>query len=588
MKNGVIIIAALLVGAIFALPGVGLAVEVEATVDRNRIAVGESVALTVTIRGGTGDVDTSGIRDFEVTGKGTSTNIQIVNGSITKQIHYTYSLIPRRSGRLKIPPLRVDSEGEIFNTREIAIAVSSQGRKPDGANDLFVTSEVTEKSPYEGQQILYTFRFFQAVRTANLRFQKPAFEGFTAKETGEPRRYRATYKGRRYDVTEVGFVLIPVKPGNVTIQPAVLYCDMILQKRSGNTKSPLDSFFNEPFFGRTERRPLSLRTRPVEITVKPLPPYMGSEGFSGLVGRFNLAASLDRETLQVDESATLSVTIEGTGNIIDAGPPTLSIPKSFKVYPDNPIEEIRLGPEGYTGKKVFRSALVAIHPGDAEMGPFRLTYFDTTAGDYRTLKVAVIPVSVTPGKKTDPVQVYSADASPALPKIVKKKVELTGHDILPLKEAPDLLEDRSEMNTGRFLSGLFLPVLLYLVFWLGLRSRRKKADVRALLARRAMDAIRQAKKEKIDPGAGLSRLHEALIAAVRAAGRGEAGESLTHTEILKLLEAADIDGHLPDRAADLLEKIQSAHYGGAEQSQSRYNELIRETEGVVKDLCGRS
>jgi len=588
MKIGIMIRATLILWLLLAAPGIAHAVDAEATVDRNRIAMGESVALTVTISGGSGNVDTSAIRDFQVAGTGTSTNIQIVNGTVTKQIRYTYTLLPRRHGRLKIPPLSVTSDREKILTREIPIVVSRQGKEPPGEKDVFVKAGVNRQDPYEGQQILYTFRFFQAVRTANLRFKKPAFEGFTAKEMGEPRRFGTTIAGRRYDVTEVGFVLIPEKPGNVTVDPAVLYCDIIVQKRSGGGRTLLDSFFDDPFLGRTERRSRTLQTAPVDITVKPLPTYKGKEEFSGLVGQFTLEASLDKAQLKMDESATLSVIVKGTGNIIDAEMPALSVPDALKIYPDSPEEEIGTGPEGFTGKKVFRSALVAVRPGGVDIGPFHLSYFDVAAGDYRTLTVPVIPLSVLPGEKTDPVRVYRSEEESTLPKIVKKKVEFTGHDILPLKEAPDVIEDRSEMSAGRFIIFLLLPAVLYLLFRFILLSRWKRVDTRTALARRALDALRHAKRPEADNEMRLSRLHEALVAAVRAGGGGVAGESLTNMEIRNILDKANIDGRLPGRAADLLERIESARYSGAGQPLAQGDELTKETEVVVKQLCGQS
>ena len=85
------------------------------TVDSQQIIEGESINLTLTIDDikGEPEIDFSKMIDFKiVTGplQSSSTNVQFINGNMTRSstTKYSWSIIPNRIGKLKIPSLRID------------------------------------------------------------------------------------------------------------------------------------------------------------------------------------------------------------------------------------------------------------------------------------------------------------------------------------------------------------------------------------------------------------------------------------------------------------------------------------------------
>ena len=76
-------------------------IHIRATVDRNQIAAGESIQLKVTVTGGDPEVDTSAITDFTVHSRGTSSQIQFINGRMSRQVIYSslYRTAPKRQVR---------------------------------------------------------------------------------------------------------------------------------------------------------------------------------------------------------------------------------------------------------------------------------------------------------------------------------------------------------------------------------------------------------------------------------------------------------------------------------------------------------
>jgi hypothetical protein len=311
------------------LPQRALALEVNATVDRNHITIGETVQLTVTVKNGQGDINVANIRDFKVTSRGTQTSVRIINNRVSREVNHTYTLIPLKTGRLTIPPLIVTTDGKQRQTRPITIKVSkATASDPDRKRDIFVTANVSDSTPYQGGQLVYTFKFFSAVRVKNAGFQQqPEFPGFTAKKIEQDRSYRTTAGGRNYNVIELTYILIPEKAGEMTIEPAILSCDIPSRKRQ-RRNFPFDNLF-----GNYERKQFS--TAPITVKVKLLPEYTGNHPFSGLVGDYTIHAALgDQKTalaeMKTGDSVTLSIAVSGTGNIMDAGEPQMSIQSEFK------------------------------------------------------------------------------------------------------------------------------------------------------------------------------------------------------------------------------------------------------------------
>ena len=558
------------------------AAEVTAYVDRTQISAGESVSLTVSIKDGKGDVDVSGIKDFKVLSRGTSSNISIINGSMTRETRSNFTLIPLKAGRLTIPPLPVISGGKAYHTPSITVSVlASEQQSPDRADaDLFLDASVSNHKPYVGEPITFTLRVFNRVRIANTRFQPPEFKGFDEKKVDDDKTYTRVVQSKQYNVIELTYVLTPVSEGRHTVTPAVLSCD-VAQKTSqrGNR---FDPFFNDPFFSNTRYVPRTVSSKAIEIDVRPLPPYTGDTPFSGLVGLFELDAAIDKASARVGDSLTLSVTLNGSGNILDATDPAVNVPDTFKVYKDAPEEKITFDPTGYSGEKTFRWALVPIKPGDVVMPGVSYVYFDVRERQYKTLKTAPLQLAILPSdeKKTGLEQPLPAPFD--LPKFEKKQVAMTGHDILPLKEDMDAVEPYDRMVWSVFLGWLLLPAGGYGLLLLYLRFRQQTANDKTVMIRRANKALSSAKGRQSDAEL-LSALYTALVSTVFAVS-GSRGEALTGREMCRIFDEKGVAPEDRDHAVQLLERIESARYSGDKLTEADKTTLYTSTQKMVRRL----
>jgi hypothetical protein len=581
MRRSIVILTMLL--AALTVCGQALAdVTVSAEVDRTTLAPGESLQLQVTVKGGKGDVDLSGLTDFKVLSSGTSSSIQIINGHMSRQQTYTYLLMARRRGRLTIPALPVEVDGRTYRSEPITITVSNQPDSGDAGTaarekEAWVTAEVSNPTPYEGQQIIYAFRLYNSVQIDDAKFQPPEFDGFSSKEVKDRRSFRKLINGREVVVTEIDYALTPLKAGEQTLEPAVLQVN-IIRPNKRRQRSPFGNFFSDPFFSPSTIEPRVLQTGTLKVKVQPLPALPPDLKFSGLVGRFDLHVEMPASDLKVGDSATLAVTVEGRGNIMDAQPPDLKIPPDFKAYADNPQETVDLDHNGFHGKKIFRTALVPLKAGRYELPAVSLTYFDPEHKAYRTL-TAEAPALTVAAALEKPAPAVTITPQPL--QAVKKQVTFTGRDILPPKEDLSALQSRQPLSWMLFLLVLVIPPLLFGATVMIQRLGRQDTRPAAVMSAKARRTLKAASKCPAD--AFLTLLYQALTAAILSAA-GRQGEALTWKEAESLLLGSGRSAEEAHQTAELLANIESCKFSGRSLSDSEREALLTQTRQTMRKL----
>jgi hypothetical protein len=576
MKNALFGIVLAMVWATSAA-AVAEAAAVRAVVDRNRATVGDSIALQVVIEGGKGEVDLSRLTGFQTIPHGSSSSFQMINGRTSRQVIHNYALIPLAAGNLTIPGIPVTIGGQVFRTQPVSIVVSDQPPVDSGQRDVYVTAQVSEKAPWVGQQITYTFRLFNAVQVAEATFQAPAFDGFNAQELEDRQSHRTLINGREFVVTEVVFILVPLKTGAIEIEPAVLQVGLLQRSRQPRPFAGMDAFF-----GRTEMTTRMLETDAVAVKVAPLPPPPPGTFFSGLVGSFDMKADLDKADIRVGDATTLTVTVSGAGNIMDSPEPAIPAPAGFKSYADNPDTQVQTTPQGYSGRKTFRTALVPAQPGRFRIDPIMLTYFDAAAGNYRSLTSSAFDIAVAPSE-TAATSVDALQAPLLSTPGLKKRVEFTGRDILPLKAGLDALAPRRALAPVWFAVLLLVPFIGFIASAVVLRLRRKEDSPERLMADRARQALKAAAVAGNSDTQFLSALYRALVSAIHATQR-VMGTSLTWSEARTVLLDMGWDPGQADATAKLLESIESFNYSGQRLTAEKRAQLHDRTRQAVARL----
>ncbi|MEE9561818.1 MAG: BatD family protein, partial [Thermoanaerobaculia bacterium] len=526
---------------------------IQASVDRAEISEEDQILLQITIEGSRGAEPTlPELPDFDVFPRGQSTQMSFVNGRMSSSVTYTYSLVPRSTGSFQIGSATVELGGELHSSSPITVRVLAASEQPAESRDLFLSAKVSTRSAFVGQQIVYTWRFYRRVQIGNARVDSMDFDGFTVEDLGEVREFNTTVNGVQYLVSEIRRALFPQEVGKLVIPPSKLSCE-VLVRSPRRRRSLIDDVF-----GAASRQTKVLRTKPIEIEVRTLPP--APPGFSGLVGDFELEAGLSKQELQVGESVTLRITVKGSGNVQMIGAPELPDLPAFKVYDDKPDGAIERSGSTLSGYRSYRKALVPLEAGDLAIPPMSLTFFDPETESFRTARTEALPLVVRPAQGEEELRLTESMA----PGTGKVAVRILADDILPPYTGLDAVARRSQTTLDRalLLGGLLLPPLGFVSTLVAQRRRRRFALDSGLRRRReALGRARKCLKRIESQSEG-----EEAATAIRQASRclreyvGDKldveGCALTPAETEELLRSHGVEEEAVEETCRLLDRLE--------------------------------
>lgn len=470
------------------------------------VVMGQQFQLTYTVNTeGATSLRTPDLSAFEVLmgpSSSVSRSMQIINGQTSSSYSqtFTYVLMPKKEGTFNIGPGSIKIKNANYSSNSLVIKVlppdkagsasgggrssggsssggASQGSTSVGTNELFVRMNVSNRSIYEQEGFLVTFKIYSLydVDLDDIKF--PEFEGFLAQDIDlNPQWTLENYNGRNYRTAVFKqTILYPQRSGKITIGAGRFNAIAHVRvKRSG-------SLFDELMGGGYQDIRKVLTTAPVTVDVKPLPSGK-PESFNGAVGGYTMKATINSNQAKTNEAVTITVTLTGNGNIKLAKNPTVTFPNDFEVYDPKVETNIRTTTSGSSGTKTIEYIAVPRYAGDFEIPAIRFSYFDPRSGSYKTLTSEPFKLHVEKGPE--------GAASPAVSNYgSQESVKYLSKDIRYIKTSrPHFVNARGEIFFGSFTYVLayVLIALLFAVFFVIYRKQMKEnADLAFVRTKRA-------------------------------------------------------------------------------------------------------
>ena len=100
---------------------------VQAQVDRSEVKEGERLTFSVTITGpirGTPKLHLGSLEGFQVVSTGRSQQIQMRGREISQALTLTYLLVPTQRGTFTLGPVKVEYQGQTYETQPIQVKVA--------------------------------------------------------------------------------------------------------------------------------------------------------------------------------------------------------------------------------------------------------------------------------------------------------------------------------------------------------------------------------------------------------------------------------------------------------------------------------
>lgn len=482
--------------------------------------------------------------------KSSSSSISIINGKRTasRQVSYTYILMPKSAGEFTLPSASAKVKGSEIVSRPVTISVvrqnnpsSSQsstspqsgsngvpsdpsaaggsGARQNGSGvgragetstgEIILSLSLDRTNVVVGQPINATLKIYQRANLSgfeNANF--PSFTGFWSQEIEAPTNIeftRETYNGKIYDAAVLRrYVLIPQQTGKLTIDPAELVClvNVRVQSRTG---SIFDGFFDDYT---TVRKKVS--SSAVTVNVSPLPAGAPAS-FGGGVGKFSISAKLAKDNLKAHEANSLIITVSGRGNVSLLGAPKVSFPLDMEVYDTKITDKSAKG--SISGSKEFEYPFIPRSPGEFTIEPIQYSYYDVEAGRYVTVQTQ--PINFTVEKGAD---IPSGGA--VVSGVQQNDVRSLGQDIRFISTKPTRLSEKGHFFVGSavFVAVCLLILLVSALCWFAFRRMAaRRADVVGNRNRKATKkALKQLKTASVFLKQNLytafyEELHKALL-----------------------------------------------------------------------------
>lgn len=422
----------------FLLVSQSLWADVSASLGRQTVYQGDTVTLTIetNARNHSGEPDLAVLqKDFEVLGTSNSKQVQIINGRRTDKHQWHVELVPKNSGEVTVPAIRVGDE----QTRPLQLTV----KKPpaavaaDSSQSIFIKAglEPADASAWVQQQLRYTLQLYFRESLAEGSFDGPHVENAFMERLGEDNQYSTTVNGEPYQVIERRYAIFPEQSGKLVI-PAVVFDGRLagapLRQRSTGMSSMMERIIGRDLMRAPGKR-IRLRSKEISLDVRAQPAsYDGKHWLPSEQVVLGDSWEQGPPEFRAGEPVTRTITLEAKGLESSHLPDiNLTAPSGMRLYPEKPEYTTRTDGEWVYGSNRQEVAYVPTAPGRITIPEVRVDWWDTRQQQQRSTVLPAWEVNVLPGEAGAataspppklPVQAEAADHT-AVDKVADATVE---------------------------------------------------------------------------------------------------------------------------------------------------------------------
>ena len=199
------------------------------------------------------------------------------------------------------------------------------------------------------------------------------------------------------------------------------------------------------------------------------------------MGKLDLKATLNKESVNVNDAVNFKVVLSGNGNLKIASAPVFKLSPDIEVYDPKITDELKNGINGTTGQKTFEYLMIPRHYGDFTIPPITYTYFNISTGKYE--KISTEEFHVTAHK----VDGQNAGAT-VYGSVSKEDVKYLGKDIRFIKSDPGKMEKAGDILFSKqsFYSAYAFSLLAFiLILFLRRDYIKRNSDISLVRNRKA-------------------------------------------------------------------------------------------------------
>ncbi|ANY86189.1 MULTISPECIES: BatD family protein [Pseudomonas] len=380
----------------------------QASVDRTRLQAGETLELTLESQDVTqfGKPDLRALEgDFEVRGTRQLNSLHTLDGETRASTRWIITLLPKRSGSLRIPELQLgQSQSQAIELQ----VLQADASRPEGASQVFVEATLDSPEVYVQAQAVLTLRIYHSVSLYDDSSLSPLqLDNAKVEPLGESRTYEKEINGIRHGVIETRYAIYPQQSGTLDL-PALTFT----ATAADNGEQPAGT----PRVGRqvqVSSLPLHLKVRPIPAAWPTDQPWLPARS---LTLEEHWSPDPSGQQTQIGDSLTRGITLRAEGLSSTQLPPLPATEiRGLRRYPDQPVLRNEISERGMTANREEREALVPTHSGDLALPALEITWWNTREDhlEHSSLPARTLQVEDNPALSAD-TPVGDSSASNAL------------------------------------------------------------------------------------------------------------------------------------------------------------------------------
>ncbi|MEP6472106.1 MAG: BatD family protein [Gemmatimonadota bacterium] len=384
--------------------------DVNTSVDRDHLTVGEELTFTVRASGNSADPVEIGlppIKGLELVARAEQTEVS-PGARVARVVVIALRLRATQPGTFRLGPIQVRQGTSYVQADAPTVTVESNpgsglaaGLNPrvrgilehappprlDGGAGLSVV--LSSDAVTVGEQVdLLTVAWIPRRLRLEMRrpptLDPPQVQGVWSYPQPAPSGISASrlLGGEWYDLFAVHQLIFPISPGAVTITPATLHYSVPVAFQ---------------FFSQEENHTVTTDARRLQVRDTPSPP---PAEFTGAVARSLVATrEFSPDTVKVGDPVRFTVTLRGEGNVALWPAPPLLWPVGVRVYPDQVDDHTGLTDGRLTGEKKFHYLVVPDSSGRLIVPPLHYGFFNPASAVYEVAVAAGQVLPVQPGSE---------------------------------------------------------------------------------------------------------------------------------------------------------------------------------------------
>lgn len=453
-----------------------------------------------------------------------------------------------KEGTFTFGPANIKKGSKVYRSNTVSVTIKKQANSTQYGGEItskqlrqpaFGIIETSKKTIYEGEPVIVNAKVYSHFSPSHLEnYQGYSISGVIDKhDVGNNQRILVEETKVKninlYCFTYDKNVVFPTGTGKVDIDPYKLIL------RRGYESVPLTSSGSR-------------------VEVLPLP--SAPSDFAGGVGSFSIERVVNGSTFKQGEVFTMTIAINGTGNIHNLLEPKLQLPKGFIVYGDPVVkEDITFTSKGAEGSVSYEYNIQITSFGDITLPGTTFSYFDPTKERYIRISSDdhTLEVKKDIHFKQDPEQ---------------KEVENTfveKQKIGPMRTEQEVYTEYSLYDSTAFWIGLGTPLAIALMLGFVFVKRDDNQDVRKQKSElkrtqeQANQLLQTARSAYLsgDHLAYYTSIEKCIQRSVSKFIFEDEDRSISKQEIISGLEQKNVDPLTVSRLKLILDRCEQARYG---------------------------